>query len=230
MSQSRVWPVEVQLICKPTKVTKFLGAQLNSELTAKHEFDETCKNLRSAVAAVQATSSLDKFNRMEISKSKVFSTLTYLVFIFTYASATQVKELGRQIIINFKKAAYLHMQTPTVLIEKYLFGMPFQDYCRLRFMRTASKMEADKNEIFDDMYEIGRNEKLKPKRASPIGTFSKKYIETFNGYNLEKLEKTHKNANKRQFFSQIIIRSAQIKKKFKDLRKAKRLERRRITT
>ena len=215
---------------RPVKVTKFLGAQLNSDLNAKHEFEATCKNLRSAVAAVQATSSLDKFNRVEISKSKVFSCLTYLVFIFTYASTAQVKELGRQIILNFKKAAYLHMQTPTVTIEKYLFGMPFHDYCRLRFMRTASKMVADENEIFQEMHEMGRNGKLKPKRASPIGTFSKKYIETVNGYNFDTLDKTHKNANKRQFFSQIIIESAKIKKKYAELRKAKKLERRRNKT
>ena len=156
--------------------------------------------------------------------------MTYLVFIFTYASTAQVKELGRQIILNFKKAAYLHMQTPTVIIEKYLFGMPFHDYCRLRFMRTASKMVADENEIFQEMHEMGRNGKLKPKRASPIGTFSKKYIETVNGYNFDTLDKTHKNANKRQFFSQIIIESAKIKKKYAELRKAKKLERRRNKT
>ena len=205
---------------KPTKVTKFLGAQMNSELTAKHEQDCTISKVRSSVAAVRATSCLDKPNRIFISKAKIFSCLTYLVFIFCYVSDAQVSELGKQIVTNFKKAAYLHPQIPTVMIEKFLYGMPFVDYCRFRFMKLAKKMEYDGNSLFEDMYEEGRNNRYRPKRACPVGTFSKKYIELMNSFDFEHFAKIHHDS-KKQFFSQILKEDAAIKKKFRELRKSK---------
>ena len=211
---------------KPVKVTKFLGAQMNSELTAKHEQEKTIANVRSSVAAVRATSCLDKPNRVFISKSKIFSCLTYLTFIFCYASDSQVSELGKQIVTNFKKAAYLHPQIPTVLIEKFLYGMPFIDYCRLRFMKMAIKMELDGNSLFNEMYEIGRNGNFKPKRACPVGTFSKKFIDLKNNFDFDQTLKIHQNSDKKYFFSQILKEDAEIKKRFKEVRRAKAEERR----
>ena len=189
---------------KPIVVTKFLGAQLNSDLTAKHECDKTIESVRKSVSAVRATSCLDRPNRIQISKAKIFSCLTYLVFIYIFCSDAQIRELGRQISISFKKSAYIHMQTSTKVIENFLYGMPFLDYCKLRFMRIADKMEKDGNHLFENMYEKGRKGIYKPKRGCPIGTFSKKYIEALNTFDFKKAQFIHKNRNTKLFFRQLL--------------------------
>ena len=200
---------------------------MNSDLTAKHEIEHSTKLLRSAVSAIRSTSQLNTFDRLEISKSKIFSCLTYLVFIFIYGSPAQINEFGRQICLNFKKAAYLHMQVPTNLIESYLFGMDFKTYCALRFFKVAYAMKIDKNHLFDNMYQTGRDGKLKPARGAPIGKFSKKFIETSNNFDYEALLKTSKNFNKKSFSRVIIAENGAINKKFKQARKEKEDERRR---
>ena len=113
------------------------------------------------------------------------------------------------------------MQLPTELVEKYLYGMPFHDYCSLRFLKVSHAMIADGNSLFDNMFMIGRNKKLKPARATPIGKFSKKFIETSNNYDFTTLLKSHQNFNKKPFFKKLLTEDASTKLKFKKLRQQK---------
>ena len=78
-------------------------------------------------------------------------------------------------------------------------------------MTIAKKMELDGNSLFDDMYELGRNSKFKPKRACPVGTFSKKFIDLKNNFDHEEYIKIHRNSNKKYFFSQLLKEDAKIK-------------------
>ena len=89
-------------------------------------------------------------------------------------------------------------------------------------------MESDGNNLFDDMYELGRNGKFRPKRACPIGTFSKKFIETLNSFDYDKYNKIHQNFNKKYYFSILLKEDARIKQKFKKLRRQKADEIRRL--
>ena len=74
----------LQIGKKQLVVEKFLGPHINNFLNGKNELFEMKKNLLSAVNAIRASNSLSYTKKLFIAREKIFSTLTHLVFVFSY--------------------------------------------------------------------------------------------------------------------------------------------------
>ena len=79
------------------------------------------------------------------------------------------------------------MRTPTEMIEDYLYGMSFDDYCLLRTRRVFMKMEDDDNPILRDVKEVRGKYREEP--TAYVGTFVKLYLQYKNDTNPSNPEK-----------------------------------------
>ena len=86
--------------------------------------------------------------------------------------------------------------------------MPFDDYCKTRFLRLATAMEKDGSPIFDDITK-NRQGKLRLKRGKPTGNFTKIYIELKNSNFSSKYPKNIIKVTKKLNFRQLLIENAQ---------------------
>ena len=166
-------------IGKLPKVDKrFLGAIINNFYTSHDTIDDVTEQLERVVRATRACSSLSKRRRMFISRLQIYSRLGLLPFMYIYASDTKKEELRKNININFKKASYLSLRTPTEMVERYLYGCSFHDYCHIRIARLFKKMEIDESEILKDI-KFARG-MYRPVPTENVGKFIKLYIEYRN--------------------------------------------------
>ena len=208
---------------KPLQVQKFLGPRINNFLTAKNESLEIQKNILSAINAVRASNSLNYTRRLFITREKIFSCLTHLVFVYAY-SPSEIKKLEKTIVLAFKKATYTNMLVSSKDIIMFLFGIDFESYCKYRLMNMANSMILDGNDLFSDIKK-GRNGKLILPGHVPKSDFVDMYIKIFNEKKIDAIASIIKNSKqvKKLFFSSLLKNNAQAWKRTRSFRKRKEI-------
>ena len=182
----------------PLQSEKFLGYQINNKMNANSELPIFLNRLKKVTNTTRSCTFLSKFDRMRIAKWQILSVLWPIVFLYSYLSQSNFGKARTAINVAFKSASYLSMQTPTIDIENYLYGMSFEDYTRVRYLKVYNRFIKMGSDIFDVFYE--RRGKFRIKPGCAVGKFVDKYRtdilnEKFNAKNLVKQKyKTQKMA------------------------------------
>ena len=169
---------------------------VNSRMNADSELEPFKKRLESKIHTTQACTTLSKIDRMKISALQIYSCFYALIFLYVYLCPTKLEKVRRSINACFKKAAYFHMHCDSFLVEQFLFGMSFDNYVELRFLKVCNRMKIDKNPHFDRIFYNKKRKKWFQRPKMEIGPFIQKYILFMNSNTDYKALKKHQKATK----------------------------------
>jgi len=108
----------------------------------------------------------------------MLSKLGNITFLYVHLKRKRIEDIGWEINLNFKKACYLPLTTPSKFIEHYLYGMSFKDFLNVRLEQLCNRFLADKSKIFENVYFKRGLYRLKPGTAN--GKLAKCYMDYLN--------------------------------------------------
>ena len=172
--------VVMEIGVRPLVSEKMLGVITNTSLNSHDEIGPTVAKLRKAVNSLRTTNCLSRHDRIQTAKMLIHAQLGNFVFIITHAAPCKLEQFRKDIIISFRKAAFLRLSCPTVDCEGYLFGMSFLDYCNSRILKFVTTTSSRNPEFLSNIHEYRR--KWRQRRGQKIGILLRKYCNIRNQF------------------------------------------------